>query len=230
MATISDPEFGEISVQKHAMAKNIGIKMLPSGKLKIIMPTYAPAMSAKLLLKTSRASIRQMVSKHQQSFAYLKDAPIGKSHHLYIKREGDSISVKISASQIVAKIPASEELSSLKVQSEIRKKVITALRKEAKSHLPRRLRYHADQHGFDYDAVRLTHASSRWGSCSSGGTISLNIALMNLPFELMDYVLIHELAHTRQMNHSNKFWQEVAAVDPLYKQHRKQLKNHTPYV
>jgi len=88
----------------------------------------------------------------------------------------------------------------------------------------------ADEFGFSYERVRFSHASSRWGSCSSGGTVSLNITLMRLPDRLIDYVLIHELAHTKHMNHSAEFWAEVEKHDPGYKRHRKALKMFSPFV
>ena len=112
----------------------------------------------------------------------------------------------------------------------IRSKILAALRKEAKSYLPRRLSFLAEEHGFSFARSKITHSSSRWGSCSSSGTISLNIGMMNLPFELIDYVIIHELCHTRHMNHSTKFWDEVYKFDPQYKMHRNELKKYSPYI
>jgi len=102
------------------------------------------------------------------------------------------------------------------------------LMSRAKKELPYRLEYLAKKHGYKYIRHRFSHASTRWGSCSSTGTISLNIALMKLPEPLRDYVLLHELAHTHHMNHSTAFWAEVAKLDPLYKRHRKALKLFTP--
>lgn len=95
---------------------------------------------------------------------------------------------------------------------------------QAKLHLPSRLLALAGQHGFRYQDCTIRHAKTRWGSCSAQGNINLNAALMLVPVELLDYVLLHELCHTRQMNHSAKFWYEMLQVDPLYLSHRQQLK------
>ncbi len=104
------------------------------------------------------------------------------------------------------------------------------LQKKAKEYLPYRLEYYAKLHGYQYDKMRLSHAGTRWGSCSSNRTISLNIGLMQVPEPLRDYVIIHELAHLNHMDHSPAFWAEVASHDPHYKAHRNKLKQFSPGV
>ena len=102
------------------------------------------------------------------------------------------------------------------------------LMKKAKEYLPYRLEYYAKLYNYHYDRCRLSHAATRWGSCSSSGTISLNIGLMQVPEILRDYVILHELAHLNHMDHSAAFWAEVASHDPRYKEHRAKLKHFSP--
>ena len=104
------------------------------------------------------------------------------------------------------------------------------LMKKAKEYLPYRLDYYAKKFGYTYDKCRLTHANTRWGSCSSRKTISLNIGLMKVPEPLRDYVILHELAHLNHMDHSRAFWAEVGAHDKNYKVHEKKLKMFNPGV
>ncbi len=104
------------------------------------------------------------------------------------------------------------------------------LMKKAREYLPYRLEYYANLYGYDYDKCRLSHAATRWGSCSSNRTISLNIGLMQVPEVLRDYVIIHELAHLNHMDHSADFWKEVCNHDPRYKEHRQKLKQFSPGV
>jgi predicted metal-dependent hydrolase len=105
------------------------------------------------------------------------------------------------------------------------KKVLT---KKAREYLPYRLEYLANLYGYKYEKCRLTHANTRWGSCSSNKTISLNIGLMKLPVILRDYVIIHELAHLNHMDHSSAFWAEVGSHDKNYKLHEKKIKHFSP--
>ena len=102
------------------------------------------------------------------------------------------------------------------------------LAKKAKEYLPYRLEYYANLYGYHYEKCRLTHANTRWGSCSSNRTISLNIGLMKVPEPLRDYVIIHELAHLNHMDHSKAFWAEVGLHDRNYKNHEKKLKMFNP--
>lgn len=229
MPTINDSEFGEIVIRRHHNASRTAISIAPDGRLRITTPARASLMSIKLLVKSSRLEIRELLGKHVNSKKYDKNQQIGKSHSLVIQ-SGPYSKVDLVGTKIIVSVAPDEDIVSPVFQQQIRQVIIKALRKEAKSYLPRRLKYLADNHGFDYKTVKLTHASSRWGSCSSQGTISLNIALMRLPHELIDYVLMHELCHTRQMNHSNLFWSELEAIDSDYKQHRRELKKYTPNI
>ncbi len=197
MATIHDDEFGEILVRRSRLARSIRVSLTSDGRMRISMPSMAPIFMAKRMISSSRKELRQL--KSTQPRLQLEDGmTIGKSHSLHV-RQGSTVAVRRSGQQIIATTDG-RSLDDPALQEPVRKAVLAALRKEANHYLPKRLAYLAEQYGFSYSSVRFSHASSRWGSCSSKGTISLNIGLMNLPFELIDYVLIHELAHTKQMN------------------------------
>ena len=230
MPTIVDPEFGEITIRSHPSSTRITLKMGPDGRLRASVPRLTPMFAVKAMIRSSRSEIRELMSDHQTQHAYLNSQPIGKSHSLLVQHTAGNTSIDTAGTSIVVRLHTSDAVVNREVQMAIRSHVIKALRKEAKSYLPRRLKFLADSYNFSYASVKLTHASSRWGSCSSSGTISLNIALMNLPFELLDYVLIHELAHTREMNHSAQFWEIVENIDPDFKSHRADLKKHTPHI
>ncbi len=80
---------------------------------------------------------------------------------------------------------------------------------DAKKKLINKLQYLAAQYGFTYNKVTIRNQKARWGSCSHKDNISLNMKLVMLPGELVDYVILHELAHTKICNHSKKFWSEL---------------------
>ena len=98
------------------------------------------------------------------------------------------------------------------MQQWLRRVRVTALRRVAGEYLPLRLKQLAVEHGFHYNAVTLRDSHSRWGSCSNRGNISLSIYLQLLPAYLADYVMLHELCHTREMNHGVRFWQLMDSV------------------
>lgn len=87
-------------------------------------------------------------------------------------------------------------------------------RKQAREYLPKRVLELAQKHGFKYTSVTCRHQQTRWGSCSSKNTLSLNIELMRLPKELQDYILLHELTHTLHKHHKASFWHHLDVVLP----------------
>jgi len=86
------------------------------------------------------------------------------------------------------------------------------LRKKALEYLPDRLQILAGMHGFTYGSIKISKSKSRWGSCSSKKNVGLSLFLMKLPLHLIDYVILHELCHTVEMNHSPKFWELLEKV------------------
>lgn len=114
-------------------------------------------------------------------------------------------------------------------------KVLTAeeirtLADDAKRYLPERVRLYADQMNVQYGRITIRNQRTRWGSCSVKGNLNFNCLLMLMPPEVIDYVVVHELCHRKEMNHSPKFWQEVEKVLPDYKTPKKWLKENGDWI
>ena len=231
MPIIQDEEFGKITIRRSPNARQVRVRVAPDGTLRASLPMYAPMFLVKRLLKNSRDELRRIMAQSKPQYLYEDGMKVGKSHTLRIIPTNEkSASVSRRGLNIFIKLPDESRVSSPTISRQIRDAIIAALRIEAKSYLPKRLSFLAQKYGYKYEKVRFSHASGRWGSCSSNGTISLNIALMKLPFELIDYIIIHELAHSKQMNHSKTFWSLVESADPDYRIHRRELKQHTPSI
>ncbi len=123
--------------------------------------------------------------------------------------------------------PAVTQFDNCDMQEWLRRVRITALHTIAKRELPTRLKMLADKYGFHYTRVTLRDSHSCWGSCTNRKSISLSIYLQLLPEALADYVLLHELCHTIELNHSDRFWALMNKVtDGKAKALREQLKKH----
>ena len=92
--------------------------------------------------------------------------------------------------------------------------------------IPERAAHFAPLVGVTYGRITIRNQRTRWGSCSSKGNLNFNCLLMLTPLEVIDYVVVHELCHRKEMNHSQRFWNEVARVLPGYAEQEKWLKNH----
>ncbi len=135
-----------------------------------------------------------------------------KSHEDWIEAHLAKMAAKVAAREDESEPPFTEV--------ELRQLGAEALRD-----IPPRVAYYAEKLGVKYGRITVRNQKSRWGSCSAAGNLNFNYLLMLCPAEVRDYVVIHELCHRKEMNHSAVFWALVTGVCPDYKEKRNWLKN-----
>lgn len=99
-------------------------------------------------------------------------------------------------------------------------------KKTAEKLIPPRVKLYANKHNLTFNNIRITDATTRWGSCSTYNNLNFNLALIMADIDVIDYVIAHEVAHTIHKNHSSDFWQLVEVIKPNYKKHKEWLKNN----
>lgn len=127
-------------------------------------------------------------------------------------------------SKHIEKIKETKERFEAEPTEKLTREKVIALVEEALKVIPERVEYFAKVIGVTYGKITIRNQKTRWGSCSSKGNLNFNCLLMLAPPEVLDYVVVHELCHRKQMNHSKAFWLEVEKVLPDYKEARKWLK------
>jgi predicted metal-dependent hydrolase len=144
----------------------------------------------------------------------------GRPVALSVRREGENWRLEFGQERTALANPADN----------LRPALESHLRKTARVQLARRVRELAREHPSNVKHIVIRNQKSRWGSCSCNGTISLNWRLIQLPDAVRDYIIIHELMHLRELNHSPRFWQEVAKACPDYRAAEEWLKRNSGQV
>lgn len=103
---------------------------------------------------------------------------------------------------------------------------VKELADQAVEYIPKRVKYYAEKENFVYNKITIKNLVSRWGSCSTKGNLNFNCLLMLTPDYVIDYIVVHELCHLREMNHSEKFWAEVEKIMPDYQRAELWLKQN----
>jgi len=119
-----------------------------------------------------------------------------------------------------------ERLESEKSSPKFTQEELRALAEKAKELIPKRVEYYAPIIGVKVGKITIRNQKTRWGSCSGKGNLNFNCLLMLTPQEVIDYIVVHELCHLKQLNHSPKFWAEVEKILPNYKEPKKWLKEN----
>ena len=103
---------------------------------------------------------------------------------------------------------------------------VKELADQAVEYIPKRVKYYAEKENFVYNKITIKNLVSRWGSCSTKGNLNFNCLLMLTPDYVIDYIVVHELCHLREMNHSEKFWAEVEKIMSDYQRAELWLKQN----
>jgi predicted metal-dependent hydrolase len=221
------PGVGYVLLAKRRGTRSLRLSVQPNGTVRVGMPAWAPY-SAGIKFALTR---RDWIAHHQKDYRpiILKHGHrIGKSHRLQFVAAPSAAQVITRLRSNTITITSSLEPIDIVVQSRAVKACERALKKEAETLLPDRLSQIAQQYGFTYKKAHIKRLMSRWGSCSNSGLITLNYYLIQLPWHLIDYVLLHELVHTQHMSHGPEFWELFERHAPNAKALRKEIKQYRP--
>ncbi len=206
-------KIGKVFYHFSKKAKHVKIAIQPFKGVVVTIPETSNIKRAENFVLTKKYWIiknKEKVEKREQKATKFSELNNYNTfnHQIKIRKNlVNSYKIKVLNHDVYIFYPAGKLADEPEVQLEIRKQVENILRKEAKDYLPYRVKYFAYKFKLNFNDVKVKNAKTRWGSCSSNNNINLSIHLMRLPQHLRDYVILHELAHTVQKNHGNKFWE-----------------------
>ena len=208
---------GTVTLRRSRRARRFGIRVTLFDGVLVTVPWFASYASAMEAVQRNRRWILKEMDRageQQRQFgAHSEGECVTRAHRLLVE-QGDvgTTMVRVRSGVIAVRYPRTLHLDSTPVRRAIQSGILAAYRIEAHAHLPGRVRELADRHGFSYRRLFIKDLRSRWGSCSVVNNINLALQLMRLPDELVDYVILHELVHTKVKNHGANFWRALDQV------------------
>ena len=226
---ISDKDFGKIHFVVRRSARNITMRVKEDG-LHVTTPPYRSITALLEAIAPFRERLRNVCSEVKPKPFDLNFSIEAECFRLKLETSPlKNFTVSMRDETVVIACPAHADFTTDRVQTLVKNAVMRAMRKKAEEYLPPLVQYWSSLFDLPYTKVTISKARSRWGSCSSKRDISLSFYLMLLPAHLMDYVILHELAHTREMNHGPKFWELLNQLtDGKALALRKELRMHRP--
>ena len=218
---INGGDLGEIRIYKRKGTDRLSIRIAPKF-IRVTQPKWMPFAAGEKFVDQNREWILKNIDEKKELI--LEDGmQIGKSHILYFV-QSDKNRKQIKDSVVQIKYSSNEyRYYSTEIQELAKQAIKKALITEAKNMLPDRVNYMASEYDFEYNKVVIKSMKSRWGSCNNEKIISLNCYLMEMPWHIIDYVILHELCHTKYLNHSPNFWNLLGEYMPDYKERKKQM-------
>jgi predicted metal-dependent hydrolase len=204
-------------VRTSRRARRLSVRVYPGGRVEVVAPPGASA----IVVQRFIGEHRQWIDDRVQAFAGLVPSDTHLPSMLDLPAIGRRFTIEYLATS--SRVRVRQQENCLQVSGPLNDKhsIAVALRRWlcefALATLGERLSFVSDQTGLTYSRLQIRRQRTRWGSCSGSGTISLNVCLLFLPPAVVRYLLVHELCHTKEMNHSVRFWSLVAVHEPEYR-------------
>jgi predicted metal-dependent hydrolase len=214
------------TIRRHRRARSLKISVTSQGAVVVTAPHGIPEFLISQFVKHHQDWIqRTQAAQHQKPHPVTEDTVqlFGKKYELVLTTDIEKpLGVFVQGERVVVNqsrhVAARERAAKTKLTS--------FLKRTAESYLRPRTHALAKTMNTTFGRLTLREQKTRWGSCSSQGNLNFNWRLVHYPPAIIDYVIIHELAHRHHMNHSTKFWEEVSKYDSEYRQHRLWLKRN----
>ena len=207
-------------VVHHPRARRYLLRLRPDGSVRVTIPRRGTIAAA---MDFASRNVNWLEQQFQR-LAVRPKTPVTWHLGTEIRFRGEQVRIEADADGSIRFSAAQIKVAD--VSTDLRPAIEKHLRHLATQELPPRVLELAARHGISVSRVSVRNQKSRWGSCSRQGTISLNWRLIQSPSYVRDYIILHELAHRRQMNHLKQFWQEVARLCPDYLVAEQWLKQH----
>ena len=215
-----------ITVYKRKKSRSLRLSVNAEGRIRVSIPHWTPYSAGVQFAQSKKSWI---ASQRRTPELLVDGQPVGKAHRLHLRAEAiERVSTRVYANDIIVRYPLNLTTDSAAVQAAAGKASVRALKQQAETLLPQRLAALAEKHGLDYGEVKIKQLKSRWGSCDQNRNITLNLYLMQMPWDHIDYVLLHELVHTRIMQHGPVFWSAMTELMPNLTQLRKTMRTQQP--
>ena len=209
------------SLRKSKKVKRARLQIYPSNGLEVVIPYWYSENDLNHLLSSNSEWIKknlEKIAKVEDSFLFfgsqievlINNLSFRKNYYFYFDNK----------KQLTVIVPEENVLTKNELYH-------IWLKKEAQHYIPQRVSELAKKYGFEFNRVTIREQKSRWGSCSSKKNLSFNSKLLYFNHRIIDYELIHELCHLKEMNHSKRFWNLVNEIMPDYKVHKRALNNLT---
>ncbi len=221
---IEHPKIGKVVIAKKKGMKLMRIRIGNSNEVLVSSPWFV---SNRSIMKFVDDKIEWITKNQAGSQLTLYDGMgLGSRGVLNVEQGAKTFKAKTHAEGVVVYLPVGLGINDF--QTKISDAIITYLKNETEATLLPRLLELSTQHNYHFHQARVKKLKSRWASCDQSKNITINAFLVQLNQDLVDYVLLHELAHTAHMNHSSRFWSQVSQTCPEYKRLRKELKAFRP--